>query len=223
MALRRARPGHLVDVQWVQELTGISRADGVLRIGAATRHRDIERDRSLPSLLRLGVRQIGNFEVRNRGTVGGSLAFADPAAEWPALALAMGAVIVAASVRGRREINAADLFVGAHATSLAADELLVEVLLPTRDARFGFAEATRRGPGDYALAGAVCHDATVTVFGTADRPQLLAATGRAAEEGRSGEAVVEIARSEIDTASEYRRHVAASLVGRVVTQARAQS
>jgi CO/xanthine dehydrogenase FAD-binding subunit len=69
----------------------------------------------------------------------------------------------------------------------------------------------------------VCHDATVTVFGTADRPQLLAATGRAAEEGRSGEAVVEIARSEIDTASEYRRHVAASLVGRVVTQARAQS
>jgi aerobic carbon-monoxide dehydrogenase medium subunit len=81
-----------------------------------------------------------HFEVRNRGTVGGSLSYLDPAAEWPAVALAMEAVIVTASQRGRREIAARDFGLGPHTTALAADEVLVEVLLPAGNAGFGFAD-----------------------------------------------------------------------------------
>jgi carbon-monoxide dehydrogenase medium subunit len=151
--------------------------------------------------------------------VGGSLAYADPAAEWPALALAMDAVIVATSVRGRREIAARDFVVGAYTTSLTADEVLVEVHVPGGEAGFGFAEATRRGLGDVALAGAVCHSAAVAVFATGRRPQRLFAVEQAVWAGQPTDGLVQVAASEIDTTSGYRRRVAAALVGRVVAEA----
>jgi aerobic carbon-monoxide dehydrogenase medium subunit len=173
LAMRRAQPKHLVDLQRVGELAGIRSANGRLRIGAMVRQREIERDSSVPPLVRCAVRHIGNFEVRNRGTVGGSLSYLDPAAEWPAVALAMEALIVAASQRGRREIAARDFGLGPHTTALAADEVLAEVLLPAGNAGFGFAEVTRRGVGDFAVAGAVCHGAAVAVFGVGQRPQRL--------------------------------------------------
>ena len=218
LALRRTRPGHIVDVKRLRELTGITHADGWLRIGAMTRHRDVERGGSVPRLVRRGVRHIGNVEVRNRGTVGGSLAFADPAAEWPALALAMGAVMVARSVRGQREISAGDLVVGEYTTSLSADELLVEVRIPSSDARSGFAEVTRRGVGDFALVGAVCHGTAVVVFGAGERPQRLSAVEQTVRTGRPTVELVELAASEIAATSDYRRKTAAALVGRVVTE-----
>jgi CO/xanthine dehydrogenase FAD-binding subunit len=143
LALRRARPQHLVDVQQLGELAGMGRADGLIRFGAMVRHRQIERDGLVPPLMRFAARFVGNIEVRNRGTLGGWLAFADPAAEWPAVTLAMEAVLVAVSVRGRREIAVQDFVRGAYATSLAADELLVEVLVPELDTGFGFAEVAR--------------------------------------------------------------------------------
>src|SRR5947209_5133644 len=96
LALRRARPAHLLDLQRLGELTTIEEVGGLIRIGAMVRHRRLERDGSVPRLMRRAARNIGNAEVRNRGTLGGSLAFADPAAEWPAVTLAMDAVVVVA-------------------------------------------------------------------------------------------------------------------------------
>src|SRR4029450_482470 len=122
LAMRQARPKHLVGLERVGELAGIRNADGRLRIGAMVRQREIERDSSVPPLVRWAGPHIGNFEVRNRGTVVGSLSYLDPAAEWPAVALAMEAVIVTASQRGRREIAAPDFGLGPHTTALAAGE-----------------------------------------------------------------------------------------------------
>jgi aerobic carbon-monoxide dehydrogenase medium subunit len=220
LALRRARPAHLVDLQRLGELTTLERADGVLRIGAMVRHRQLEQNGSVPRLMRRAARHIGSVEIRNRGTLGGSLAFADPAGEWPAVALAMDAVLVVASVRGRRQIAAEDFLRGPHTTSLAADELLVEVRVPADESRSGFAEATRRGVGDFALAGAVCHGTTVVVFGAGGRPQRLPGVEAAMHTGESADALVRAAAAEVDADSEYRRHVAARLVARVVGEAR---
>jgi carbon-monoxide dehydrogenase medium subunit len=220
LALRRARPEHLVDVQRLGELAGMGRTDGLVRFGAMVRHRQVECDGSVPPLMRLAARHIGNIEVRNRGTLGGSLAFADPAAEWPAVALAMDAVLVAVSVRGRRQIAVQDFVLGAHATSLAADELLVDVLVPERGAGFGFAEAARRGPGDFALAGSVCCGEAVVAFGAGDRPQRLPVVEQAARSGEPARGLADIAVSEIEAISEYRRRLAAGLVARAVTEAR---
>jgi carbon-monoxide dehydrogenase medium subunit len=220
LALRRARPKHLVDLQRLGELTTIERAGGLLRIGAMVRHRRLERDGSLPRLIGRAARHIGSAEVRNRGTLGGSLAFADPAAEWPAVALAMDAVLVVASVRGRRQIAAKDFIRGPHTTSLEADELLVEVQVPSDESRSGFAEVARRGVGDYAIAGAVCHGTTVVVFGAGGRPQRLPAVEAAICTDESSDVLVDAATAEIEAASEYQRHVAARLVVRAVSEAR---
>jgi carbon-monoxide dehydrogenase medium subunit len=220
LALRRARPAHLVDVQRLVELSALESSDGVVRFGAMVRHRKVERDGLVPALMRLAARHVGNIEVRNRGTLGGSLAFADPAAEWPAVALAMDATLVAVSVRGRRQIAMQDFVLGAYATSLAADELLVEVRVPEPGAGFGFAEAARRGPGDFALAGGVCCGEAVVVFGAGDRPQRLRVVEEAARSGEPGRGLVDIAASEIEATSEYRCRLAAGLVARAVTEAR---
>ena len=222
LALRRARPKHLVDLQRLGELASIARADGVVRIGAMTRHRQLEHDLSAPGLMRRAVRHIGSVEIRNRGTLGGSIAFADPAAEWPAVAVAMDAVLTVASVRGRRQIPARDFFNGAHATSLASDELLVEIEVAAEESPFGFAEATRRGPGDFALAGAVCHGPRVVVFGAGGRPQRLVAVEAAARANDAPDALLRTAMAEVDAVSEYRRHVAARLAVRVVGEARSR-
>jgi carbon-monoxide dehydrogenase medium subunit len=220
LALRRVRPEHLVDVQRLVELAALGSADGVVRFGAMVRHRQVERDRLVPPLMRLVARHVGNIEVRNRGTLGGSLAFADPAAEWPAVALAMDAALVAVSVRGRRRIAMQDFVLGAYETSLAADELLVEVLVAERGAGFGFAEAARRGPGDFALAGGICCGEAVVAFGAGDRPQRLPVVEDAARSGEQGRGLADIAASEIEATSEYRRRLAAGLVARAVTEAR---
>jgi carbon-monoxide dehydrogenase medium subunit len=220
LAQRRIRPKHLVDLQRVGELTSISRADGMVRMGAMTRHRQLEHDRSSPGLMRRAARHIGSPEIRNRGTLGGAIAFADPAAEWPAVAVAMDAVLTVASRRGRRRIPAGRFFTGAHTTSLACDELLVEVEVPAQELPFGFAEATRRGRGDFALAGAVVHGPRVVVFGAGGRPQRLVTVEEAVKAGGDAEALVRTAKAEVEGASEYRRHVAATLAVRAIEDAR---
>jgi carbon-monoxide dehydrogenase medium subunit len=220
LALRRIRPKHLVDLQRVEELTSIHVAHGVRRIGAMTRHRQLEHDRLSPGLMRRAARHIGSPEIRNRGTLGGAIAFADPAAEWPAVAVAMDAVLTVASRRGRRRIPAGRFFTGAYTTSLASDELLVEVEVPAGEFPFGFAEATRRGRGDFALAGAVSHGARVVVFGAGGGPQRLVAVEAAVRAGGAADVLVRTARAEVEGASEYRRHVAAMLAVRAVEDAR---
>jgi aerobic carbon-monoxide dehydrogenase medium subunit len=222
LAMRLALPGHLVDLQQVPELRGISADERELRIGAMVSQREVERDTRMPGLVAAAVPHIAHFQIRNRGTVGGSLAHMDPAAEWPAIALVLDAVMVVASVRGRREIQAADFMVGPMMTALEPDELLVEVVLPAADAPFGFAEVERRS-GDFALVGAACHGGAVCVFASGPRPQRLAGVEEFLRSGgRAGEDLLALAASEIDAtgdihaSAEYRRLVGASLVGRVV-------
>jgi carbon-monoxide dehydrogenase medium subunit len=227
LAMRRVRPSHLVDLQRVAELQQISVVDGRVRIGAMARQRDLEHDPRLPGLVRAAVPHIGHFQIRNRGTVGGSLCHMDPAAEWPAVALALDAVMVAASVRGRREIAADDFMLGPQTTALEPDELLVEVVVPLGDEGFGFAEVTRRGVGDFALVGAACQAGAVVVFGTGPRAQRLTAVEELLTSGGGvGAEVAALAASEIQatddlhTSARYRREVAARLVGAVVEQSR---
>jgi aerobic carbon-monoxide dehydrogenase medium subunit len=223
LAMRLVRPSHVVDLHRVAELQQISVVDGRVRIGAMARQRDLEHDSRMPGLVRTAVPHIGHFQVRNRGTVGGSLAHLDPVAEWPAVALALDAVMVAASVRGRREIAADDFMVGPQLTGLEPDELLVEVILPLRDEGFGFAEVTRRGVGDFALVGAACQASAVAVFGAGPRAQRLTAVRDLLNSGGGTRAEVSaLAATEIQatddphTSSRYRREVAARLVGVVV-------
>lgn len=227
LAMRLARPSHIVDLQRVAELRHIARVDGQLRLGAMTRQRDIEHDPSMPGLVRAAVPHIGHFQIRNRGTVGGSLSHMEPAAEWPAVALVLNAVMVAASVNGRREIAADDFMIGPQTTALRPDELLVEVVVPVHhDAGFGFAEVTRRRMGDFALAGAACQGTQVAVFGTGPRPQRLPAvedflnSGGGTRADLAALAASEIqARGDLHASSDYRRRVATNLVSTVVEQA----
>ncbi|WP_306320022.1 MULTISPECIES: xanthine dehydrogenase family protein subunit M [unclassified Streptomyces] len=159
LALRLAAFGHLVDLRRVEELRGIERrADGAVRIGAATTQAAVERSeeiRAAVPLLALATPLIGHFQIRSRGTVGGSLAHADAAAEYPAVALTLDAELEAVSPRGRRTLPAADFLTGMWSTALAEDELLTALTIRPWDGRCGFAvEEFARRRGDFAIAGA---------------------------------------------------------------------
>ena len=229
MAMRLARPAHLIDLARVPGLATVSDDGDHFHIGAMATHRAIERDPRMPRLVAAAVPHIGHFQIRNRGTVGGSLSHMDPAAEWPALALVLDAQLVAASARGRRTVAASDFIVGPLMTSLEPDELLVEVVLPKRGADFGFAEIERRS-GDFALAGAACQGGAIAVFGTGAKPQRLTGVEQyLRDSGNVGAELVALAESEIEATGDihasasYRRAVAAALVRRVVSQRSAQS
>jgi carbon-monoxide dehydrogenase medium subunit len=149
MNFRLAQPGVLIDINPLAELDYV-REDGALRIGALTRIRTLERT----ALLAEAVRHVAHPQIRNRGTLGGNLAHADPASELPAVVLALKARLHVKSRNGERWINARDFFVGALTTALRDDEMLVEVELPPLPPRTGtcFLEVARRR-GDYAMMG----------------------------------------------------------------------
>ena len=157
LAFRLGSPPLLVDLRRIGELAHISIEATGVRLGARVRWRDIEDDTQLKSahpLLVTAVTHLAHYQVRNRGTVGGSLAHADPAAELPGIAVTCDAQIVTAGPKGGRTIAAADFFTGALSTALADDELIVELRLPPwpRERRWAFEEFSRRR-GDFALAG----------------------------------------------------------------------
>jgi carbon-monoxide dehydrogenase medium subunit len=155
--LRLLAPAALIDINRLAVLRGVTLADGVVRIGALTRHAELLRDpliaRHAP-LLRLAAPHIAHAAIRNRGTIGGSLAHADPAAELPACVLALGAHLVLEKPEGRRSVPADAFFQGLFTTALAPDEILVAVEIDAAhtDERFAFRELARR-QGDYAMAG----------------------------------------------------------------------
>jgi carbon-monoxide dehydrogenase medium subunit len=159
VSLRLAYFDHLVDIGRIPELRGMrSEADAVV-IGATTIDALLETDHEIAAKVPLLARAtplVGHFQIRNRGTVGGSIAHADPAAEYPAVALALDAEIEAVSPRGRRQIPATDFFRGFWATDLEADELLIGARFPVWSGRCGYGvrEFARRF-GDFAVAGAV--------------------------------------------------------------------
>jgi carbon-monoxide dehydrogenase medium subunit len=158
MNFRLAQPAALIDLNGLTGLAGVEEgSDGGLRLGALVRHRDLERRsevaRSHP-LLAEAVAQVAHPQIRNRGTIGGNLAHADPASELPAVMVALDVRMHARSTSSERWINAADFFTGALSTALREDELLAEIALPVLPARTGtcFLEVARRR-GDFALMG----------------------------------------------------------------------
>lgn len=158
LALRMSQPFVLVDIQRIRALSGVqATADGGTRIGPMTRQTAILDDatitRKLP-LVATATRHIGHLPIRNRGTVGGSIALGEPAAELPATALALGAVVELRSTRGSRRVPAEELYLGPYSTAIEPDELLTAIDIPDwpEDSLVIFRELAPR-PGDFALVG----------------------------------------------------------------------
>ena len=183
MSLRLARPAVIVDMNQVPGLDRIAANGGGLSIGALTRQRALERDADLPArnpLLAAAVPLIGHFQIRNRGTVGGSLVHADPASELPAVSVALGADFVLASAGGERVVSADDFYLGYMATACEANEVLTEVRLPAwKPGRIWAIDEVARRKGDFAMVGVAlwadmdgdaCDDAGITLFGVGGRP-----------------------------------------------------
>ena len=156
LAFRLARPSLLVDINRIRELETLHHTAGRLELGSLTRHRTVELARSpaMPAAITEAAAQIGHVAIRNRGTVGGSLAHADPSAEWGAVTLAYDGVIVARSIAGERQIPAEEFFLGYLTSALLPTEVLtrLELRLPDGSAGSAFAEFARRH-GDFALGG----------------------------------------------------------------------
>lgn len=174
---RLARPRLLVDLNGVPGLAGIRRAGGTLRIGAMTRQAALERSGIVAEgwpMLREAVRHAGHPQTRNRGTVGGSVAHADPAAELPCALAALDARFRVRSARGARTLAAAELFAGPLQTVLEPDELLVEIEVPPvpPGTRTGFAEHARTH-GDFALAGVAVVGDRIALLGVAPTPVVV--------------------------------------------------
>ena len=157
MNLRLLAPELIVDIGALDELRGIVRKDGILRIGALTRHVDLQNSADIAAyapLLKKAIAHVAHPAIRNRGTIGGSLAHGDPASELPACVIALDAAIVVHGPGGERRIAAANFFLGIYETALTPEELLIaiEVPLPRPNAAHYFCEFTRRH-GDYAIVG----------------------------------------------------------------------
>lgn len=171
---RLARPAHLVDINRIGGLDAIYERDGGIAVQALARQAGVEDsqvvERVCP-LLSAAIRLVAHRVIRNRGTVCGSIAHADPASELPAVLLALGGHVVVRSVRGQREIPARELFRGVFETSLEPDELLVEAFFPASPAPFAVIEESRRH-GDFALAGVVRAVERLALFGVAATPVL---------------------------------------------------
>ena len=155
--MRLSEPQVLIDIQEISELKGITLTQDVIRIGALTTHTEIEESLMIQThlpLLHRAVPHIAHRAVRNIGTFGGSLAYADPAAEWPACVMALDATLIIAGKSGERRVSAKDFFIDLYTTALQSDEILIacEFKLPKNSRTYYFEELARRH-GDYAVAG----------------------------------------------------------------------
>jgi aerobic carbon-monoxide dehydrogenase medium subunit len=237
LALRLAYPTVLIDINGIDELSGMSAVDGWVTIGAMTREYVAEGSQTVAGavpLLAAALPLIGHEAIRNRGTIGGSLAHADPAAELPAVARALDAEFVVRGQSAERVIPAAEWFEGYLTTSRRADELLVEVRFPAahRGTGTSFGEVARRH-GDFAIVGLAASltlsdgtisDARLAFAGLSDVPvRAVDAEGLLAGERPSAELFDEAARratedidppADLHGSAEYRKKVAAALVRR---------
>lgn len=242
--LRLARPGVIIDINRIGGLGFVrAAADGGLALGALARQRAVERSREVSErcpLVAGATRLIGHFQIRNRGTVAGSLVHADPAAELPAVALALGARLILRSSQAQRAIRAEDFFVGYMTTAIAPNELLAEIQLPALRPRTGWAiEEIARRRGDFAMIGATalveldenetCRSARIAMFGAAEKPLRMERAerclngNRLSEEGFAEAAGVVAADldpvSDVHASAEYRKEVAAVLTRRALRKA----
>jgi aerobic carbon-monoxide dehydrogenase medium subunit len=244
MNFRLATPAVLVDLNRVAALSHITSANDGLRIGAMTRHREVEHSGAVAAsapLLAAAMPFVAHAAIRTRGTIGGSLAHADPAAELPAVMLALDSTVTLQSVSGARTVSARDFFVGLFTTALGPGELVTEVTIPTARPRTGvaFDEISRRR-GDFALAGAAasitldtdgrCERVRVAFLSLADRPVVAEEVSRVlvghvpTPEAIRAAAEQAAARdidptSDMHASSRYRRQLAAVLTRRVLERA----
>jgi CO/xanthine dehydrogenase FAD-binding subunit len=224
---RLARPSLLVDLNPISELSYLRRSGGVLRIGALTRQATMEHsavvEHSWPLLVQ-AVRMVAHPAIRNRGTVGGSVAHADPSAELPVALTALDAGFRLHSPRGERMVGAGELFRGPMSTSIAPDELLTEIEVPPPPpgARMAFVEHARTH-GDFALAGAAVvlapgGHAAIALLGAGPTPVRAVAAERALLTGATDAEAAGLAGEELR--DEYRRALVAALVARALEHAR---
>ncbi len=246
LAFRLAQPELLVDLRKLADLRGIRIAERGVTLGAMVRWREILDDARLAAahpLLKAAVAHVAHYQIRNRGTVGGSLAHADPAAEMPGIAVTCEAEIAVAGTAGARVIAAADFFQGPLTTALLPDEIIVEVRLPKWPARrrWGFQEFARRR-GDFAMAAAAvfydlddggkARNAHVGAIGVADRPLRLPTVeavlnGRAIDAAAIAEAEAAACAAvdppdDIHASAAYRRALTGTMVERALASAAAQ-
>jgi carbon-monoxide dehydrogenase medium subunit len=240
MNMRLAAPAIIVDINALRDIADISVSGSTLRIGAMARHREVAESplirQHLP-LIAEAMRYVAHPAIRNRGTFGGSLATADPAAEMPACCLALSARLVLESGRGQRSVAAEDFFRGIFETALEPDELLVAAEFPTPDTSWRpcFMEFARRH-GDYALAGVAAQarmmegrlrDIRLVLFGVGDRP-FRAKGAEQALVSRNSPSAIDAAQatladeleplSDIHASGEMRLHLARVLIRRAVRQ-----
>jgi carbon-monoxide dehydrogenase medium subunit len=244
LALRLTAFDHLVDLGRIEELRGVERRNGSLWIGAGTTETAVGSSPEVAAAVPLLARAtplIGHFQIRNRGTMGGSVAHADPAAEYPAVALALDAELEVVSTGGRRSVPASQFFTGIWSTDLAAEEILTGISFPVWTGRCGFAiEEIARRHGDFAIAGAVvglelgaddrvrrCAIGLIGLGSTPERGQAAEAevVGSSladiepAEVGRLAMSMLGSIPSDLHGSSEYRRRVGAVMVARAWTEA----
>jgi carbon-monoxide dehydrogenase medium subunit len=231
MKLRLATPSVLIDVARVPEMSFIRDTGNHLTIGALTRHRDLETSDVLAehcAVLRAVAAQVGDNQVRHRGTLGGSVAHGDPASDLPALLLALDATFVARGPEGERSIAAADFFLGFLETALAPTEVLTEIRVPkTGPTGFSYQKFNRRAQ-DWAIVGAVAvtNGATrVGLVNMASTPHRATEVEAALASGASIDAAAEHAAdgteapADLNASPEYREHLARVLVRRALTEA----
>jgi CO/xanthine dehydrogenase FAD-binding subunit len=239
---RLSRPAALVDLNRIPSLAYVGEQDGQVRFGAMTRQRTIEFSpvvRERVPLLGEATRWVGHLPIRTRGTIGGSIAHADPSAEYPAVLTALEGEVVARGPKGERVIKAKDLFRTYLTTSLTPDEILVEVRLPAMPAGAGYAlEEFARRHGDFAIigiaavvvkAGARCTLARLATAGAGPVPVRLRAAEEILERDGLGDAAIEAAArraselvspdSDIHASADYRRHLTGVLTKRALKRA----
>jgi aerobic carbon-monoxide dehydrogenase medium subunit len=232
MKLRLAAPTLLVDLRRVPGLRGVQREDGSFRVGAMTRHADLQVKGELGIVAR-AASLIADQQVRNRGTIGGSLAHGDPASDLPAVLVAAEGSVIARGPNGEREIAAHDLFVDYLTTSLQPDELITEVRLPAMDGwSFGYEKFTRRAE-DWAMVG-VCamvrgefEDVRVAFTNMGSTP-IRAEAAEAALRGGSRDGIAQAAEQaaegtdppgDLNATPDYKRHLARVLTRRALEKA----
>ncbi len=227
MKLRLASPSVLVDVGRLDDLRYINDAGEYIAIGALTRHRDLEISTLLASaapLLAHAAGHVGDPQVRHRGTIGGSLAHADPASDLPAVVLAMGGTLVVTGPNGTREIAASEFYIGFLESALAPDELLTEIRIPKLDAQgWSFQKFNRRAQ-DWAIVGVATVRANgstgVALVNMGSTPLLASAVIDAVKSGASAADAASVAaegteaQSDINASAEYREHLVRVLVRR---------
>ncbi|PYO38450.1 MAG: molybdopterin dehydrogenase [Candidatus Rokuibacteriota bacterium] len=242
---RLSRPAALVDLNAIPSLAYIREEDGEVRFGAMTRQRTIEFSplvRQRLPLLTEATALVGHLPIRTRGTIGGSLAHADPSAEYPAVLAALGGTVVVRSPRGERALRPSELFQSYLTTSLGPDEILVEVRLPAMAAGAGFAfEEFSRRHGDFAIVGIAamlvgdgqgCAAARLATAGAGPVPMRLRSAEEILERDGLSEAAVEAAArraaelvepdSDIHASAAYRRNLTRVLTGRALRRAKAR-